>query len=109
VPFSPNAKPTAKKFWSRGNGRVLGGLARWLEYLPKDHPDRPRFEAHFKELSKRIAELQPADGFWRASLLDPDSFPMHETSGAGLFTCGLAWGINNGLLDREEFQPVATE
>jgi rhamnogalacturonyl hydrolase YesR len=98
-----------KVFWSRGNGWVLGGLARWLEYLPKDHPDRPRFEAHFKELAERVAGLQHADGFWRASLLDPDSYPMQETSGTALFTFGLAWGINNGLLDRATYQPVVTK
>src|SRR6266481_4855998 len=27
-----------KMFWSRGNGWVMGGIVRTLEYLPKDDP-----------------------------------------------------------------------
>ena len=30
-----------KIFWSRGEGWVMGGLVRTLEYLPKDDPQRP--------------------------------------------------------------------
>ena len=33
-----------KVFWSRGNGWVMGGLVRVLQYLPMNHPDRARFE-----------------------------------------------------------------
>ena len=50
-------------------------------------------------------EQQP-DGLWRASLLDPQSYPLKETSGSGFFTFALAWGINHGLLDREKFRPA---
>ena len=96
----------AKVFWSRGNGWVLAGLARVLQYLPSKYPARPRFEALFKDMSKRVASLQRPDGYWRVSLLDPDSFPVPETSGTGFFTYALAWGVNEKLLDRESFQPA---
>ncbi|MEI8235292.1 MAG: glycoside hydrolase family 88 protein [Verrucomicrobiota bacterium] len=42
---------------------------------------------------------------WRASLLDPESYPVKETSGSGFYCYGLAWGINNGLLDRATALP----
>ena len=73
-----------KVFWSRGNGWVLAGLVRTLQYLPMNHPDRPRFEQLFKDMAGKIVSLQQPDGLWRASLLDPESYPVRETSGSGL-------------------------
>jgi rhamnogalacturonyl hydrolase YesR len=98
-----------KIFWGRGNGWVMGGLARVLQYFPKDHPDYPRYATLFKDMSTRIASLQQSDGLWRASLLDPASFPMQETSGSGFYCFALAWGINNGYLDRATYEPVVTK
>ena len=95
-----------KVFWSRGNGWVFAGTVRMLQYLPTNHPDRPRFEKLFKEMADKIVSLQQADGLWRSSLLDPESFPLKETSGSGFFTYGLAWGVNQGLLDRAKFEPA---
>jgi rhamnogalacturonyl hydrolase YesR len=93
-----------KIFWSRGNGWVMGGLVRMLELLPADHPARPRFEQQFREMADKIITLQQADGFWRASLLAPEHYPMQETSGTGFYTYALAYGINRGLLPREKFE-----
>lgn len=93
-------------FWSRGNGWVIAGLARVLDVLPADHPSRGRFVRQFEEMAARIIEVQQPDGLWRASLLDPRSYPLQETSGSAFFCYGLAWGINRGLLDRERFEPV---
>ncbi len=95
-----------KVFWGRGNGWVMGGLVRVLQYLPTNHPDRPRFEQLFKDMAAKILTCQQADGLWRASLLDPDSYPLKETSGSGFYTYALAWGVNQGLLDRAQFEPA---
>jgi len=95
-----------KVFWGRGNGWVMGGLVRVLQYLPMNHPERPRFEQLFKDMSDKLRTCQQADGLWRASLLDPDSYPLKETSGSGFFTYALAWGVNQGLLDRATFEPA---
>ena len=95
-----------KVFWSRGNGWVMGGLVRVLQYLPMNHPARPRFEGMFKEMAAKILACQQADGLWRASLLDPAAYPQKETSGSGFFTYALAWGVSQGLLDRAAFQPA---
>jgi len=97
----------SKVFWSRANGWVIAGLARVLQYLPADHPARPRFERQFRELSDRLLALQQPDGSWHSSLLDPDRFPMKENSGSGFYTFAFAWGVNNGLLDRARFEPAA--
>jgi rhamnogalacturonyl hydrolase YesR len=95
-----------KIFWSRGNGWVIGGLARIIPYLKQDDPMRARYVELFQKMAQRLAGLQRADGLWRSSLLDPDEYPIPESSGTGFFTYALAWGINNGLLDRERYLPV---
>jgi unsaturated rhamnogalacturonyl hydrolase len=98
-----------KIFWSRGNGWVLGGLALILEDMPKNYVHRPFFEQLFKEMSVKIKDLQQADGMWTTSLLSPESYDHTETSGSGFFTFGIAWGINNGLLNPSEFTPVVAK
>jgi rhamnogalacturonyl hydrolase YesR len=98
-----------KVFWSRGNGWVFGGLARTLRYMPADYPNRPRYEAIFKEMAAKLANLQQPDGTWRPSLLDPGEYPYSETSGTALDCFAFAWGIEQGLLDRATYLPVAAK
>jgi rhamnogalacturonyl hydrolase YesR len=95
-----------KVFWSRGNGWVLGGIVRVLEYLPEDDPQRPRYVELLKTMAVAIAKRQGADGLWRPNLADPDDVPLPESSGTGFFCYGIAWGINRGLLDRTTYEPV---
>ena len=100
-------KSGKKVFWSRGNGWVLGGIARILEYLPENDPQRPRYVGLLKTMSEAIAKRQGADGLWRPNLDDPDDAGgVPESSGTGFFCYGMAWGINRGLLDRDAFLPV---
>jgi rhamnogalacturonyl hydrolase YesR len=95
-----------KIFWSRGNGWVMGGLTRILKELPANYPERPFYENLFKEMAARIVSLQQSDGLWRASLLDPDSYPGGEVSGSSLYCYALAYGLNSGLLDSENYLPA---
>jgi len=93
-----------KVFWSRGNGWVMAGLVRVLQFLPMNHPGRPRFEQLFKEMAGRVLSCQQSDGLWHSSLLDPEDYPLEETSGSGFFTYAFAWGVNQGLLERTKFE-----
>lgn len=95
-----------KIFWSRGNGWVMGGLARVLQELPVSYAGRDFYVTLFRQMSARLKELQQADGMWRASLLDPDSYPGGEVSGTGFDCYAIAWGINNGILDKATYLPV---
>jgi rhamnogalacturonyl hydrolase YesR len=97
-----------KLFWGRGNGWVMGGLARTLQYLPKDDPKRSFYETQLREMSAALAKIQSPDGLWRAGLLDAASYPEPEISGSAFITFGMAWGINNGILDRKTYTPVVT-
>jgi rhamnogalacturonyl hydrolase YesR len=90
-------------FWSRGNGWVFAGLARFIEALPEDHPDRPLFVETFRTMAARLVTLQRDDGYWPTSLLDPELLTNPETSGTAFFGFGMAWGLNHGVLEGEQF------
>ena len=105
--FLDTKTPTGKKtFWSRGNGWVYGGLALLLDALPTDHPTRAFYIGLYREMTEAVVRAQHADGLWRPSLLDPTQVPVGETSGSGFFVYGLAWGVNNGILDRATYWPL---
>jgi rhamnogalacturonyl hydrolase YesR len=93
-------------FWSRGNGWVIGGLARILTYLPANHPQREYYTGLFREMAAKILSLQQPDGLWTVSLLDPEYLPKGEASGSGFFGYALAWGVNNGLLEPAIYEPA---
>src|SRR5262249_28854171 len=96
-----------KVFWSRGNGWVMAGLVRMLQFLPSNNPDRGRFVRQFCDMADKLVAYQQPDGLWRASLLDPDSYPLKETSGSAFFTYAFTWGLNQGLLDPDKFNGPA--
>jgi rhamnogalacturonyl hydrolase YesR len=96
-----------KDFWARGDGWVFAALARVLSDLPRDDAARPLFEERFRAMAQTLRTIQRPEGYWTRSLLDPDHAPGPETSGTAFFTYGVLWGINNGLLDRKTYLPVA--
>lgn len=91
-------------FWSRGNGWVFAGLARFIETLPEDHPERDYFIHIFQTMAPALIEMQRDDGYWPTSLYDPDLFTNPETSGTGLIGFGLAWGLNNNILQGQDYE-----
>ncbi|SPE23488.1 Glycosyl hydrolase family 88 [Candidatus Sulfotelmatomonas gaucii] len=93
-------------FWSRGNGWVMGGIVRVLMELPADSPLRPKFVALLKEMSAEMLSIQGKDGLWRPGLLDADSYPLPENSGSGFIAYAMAWGANEGILDRATYWPA---
>ena len=103
----PRTPSGEKVFWARGNGWVLAGLARTLQFLPADFRDRPRYVALLREMAERVAVLQQPDGLWRSSLNDPAWYPAQESSSTALFCFALAYGVNTQLLERARFAPVA--
>jgi rhamnogalacturonyl hydrolase YesR len=92
-------------YWSRGNGWVVAALVRILEVMPKGAPHRDEYQNMLTTMCKALVPLQRTDGFWNVSLRDPGNFGGKETSGTSLFAYGIAWGINNGVLDKKEFLP----
>ena len=95
-----------KDFWARGDGWVLAGLAKVLKDLPETDKYRQEYIDRFRTLAKSVAACQQPEGYWTRSMLDPEHAPGPETSGTAFFTYGLQWGINNGFLDSDEYQPI---
>lgn len=94
-------------FWSRGNGWVMAGILRVLDYMPEDYPDRSRYINLLQEMASAVTACQsPNDGLWRVNLLNPGHYPTPETSGSGFFCYALAGGIRRGWLDRATYFPV---
>jgi len=104
--FTMREEAGNKIFWSRGNGWVYAGLVNILRILLQDHPSYPRYLKLYKDMSSTIASIQHDNGLWSPSLLDRSADPTPETSGSGFMTYGLAWGLNNGHLDAETYEPV---
>ena len=96
----------APELWARGNGWVIAGTARVLQYLPATHPARPQFVQLLSQMAAAAAKLQRTDGFWSSCLTDPTDYPEPETSGTAGLTYGIAWGINAGVLDAATYLPV---
>ncbi|OXU14503.1 glycoside hydrolase family 88/105 protein [Sedimentisphaera salicampi] len=104
----PHTTPNGKNcYWSRGNGWVYAALARVLDVLPEDAPHRKEYIKDFKDMSKAIKEVQRGDGFWNVSLHDPQHFGGRELSGTAFFVYGMAWGINNSVLDPSDYMSSA--
>ena len=95
-----------KEFWARGNGWVIAALVRVLEQLPAESPHRREFVAMLRTMAAALAAVQRDDGFWNVSLHDPDDHGGRETSGTALFTYAIAWGIREGHLDPDVYEPV---
>ncbi len=95
-----------KIFWGRGNGWFTGALALVLNHLPKDHPNRAKYETRLREQLSALAKLQQPGGLWPTALLDQDGYPMGDTSATALFAYGYAWAIRRGIIDKETYLPV---
>ncbi|HER08859.1 MAG TPA: T9SS type A sorting domain-containing protein [Bacteroides sp.] len=99
---TPGGKPC---YWSRGNGWVFAALVRVLDVIPDTLAYREEYLTTFREMADALIDIQREDGFWNPSLADPDHFGSKETSGTAFFAYGLAWGINNGILDSATYIP----
>lgn len=93
-------------FWGRGNGWVVAGIANLLKVLPDSSPKKKFYVELYQTMMDRLVELRNADGFWHASLLDPESYPSPETSATAMITYAMAYGVNNGYLNKEKYAPI---
>ncbi|MCU0429290.1 MAG: glycoside hydrolase family 88 protein, partial [Cytophagaceae bacterium] len=103
----PHLTPNGKhEHWSRGNGWSIGAITRVLKILPANSPYRAAYVDVLRSMAAGLRKVQRPDGFWNVSLEDPNEFPGPETSGTVFFIYGIAYGINEGILDRATYLPV---
>jgi len=96
-----------KDFWARGNGWAFAALAKVLQDLPATSPYRSEYITVFKQMAAALKPSQTAEGYWSRSILDTTFAAGRETSGTAFFAYGLYWGMNNGFLDKKEYEPTA--
>lgn len=89
-------------YWSRGNGWVYAALVRAMEDL-KDVPGAEKmyedYKADFLKMTEALVSCKRKDGFWNVDLLDETNYGGKELTGTALFVYGMAWGVNNGILE----------
>lgn len=104
---APYQEPNGEDcYWSRGNGWIVGALVRTLEVIPENAPNRNEYLNILKQMCEALLKVQREDGMWNVSLHDPGHFGGKEVTGTSFFLYGMAWAVNNGLLDAEKFSPA---
>lgn len=63
----------------------------------------------FKDMAVALKDLQREDGTWNACVNDPEYYGGPETTGTAGFLYGFVTGVELGILDAEEYLPVALD
>jgi unsaturated rhamnogalacturonyl hydrolase len=92
-------------YWSRGNGWAFADHAKVLSVLPKSDPHYAEYLSTFITMAQALAARQQPGGYWNSDLGGTD-YAGPESSGTAFFLYGLAWGLNNGILDQNTYLPV---
>jgi rhamnogalacturonyl hydrolase YesR len=95
-------------FWSCGVAWVYGGMTRVLQDIPLTHPARSKWLTQFGNMAAAIKAEQGMNntqysGLWTTSMRDHTQWPDPESSASAFFCFGMAWGINNHVLDSAQY------
>lgn len=93
----------SKHFWSRATGWYMMALVDVLDYLPKNHPDRPAIIEILNKLSTALLKVQDEKtGLWY-QVLDMGGKDRNylEASGSAMIIYTFAKGANKGYLDKK--------
>ena len=92
-------------FWSRSIGWYAMAIVDVLDYLPDDHPDRPRIVAVLRRLADGIVKWQdPKSGVWWQVTDQADRSGNYvEASASAMFVYALAKGVNQGSLPSDPY------
>ena len=94
--------------WGRAMGWFSMAIVDVLDFLPENQPGRDQIIIIFRDMIKRLSEIQdPETGGWY-QVLDRSGDPGNyiETSCTSMFTYSVFKGVRKGYLDRE-FQNTA--
>jgi len=98
--------PDVPILWGRGNGWVAVAMAEVLSSLPRQHMHYDLLLDHYKTMMRSLLKYQGDGGMWRQVIDHAPAWP--ESSGSAMFAYAMAVGINTGLLEREDYEPVVT-
>lgn len=116
------------EFWARSMGWYFGALTDVLEWMPKEHADYQTLLANYRTIAAGLKRWQDEEsGVWyqllqydssvsadgKGDAVDGETYNIGtqanylESSASCMFTYCYYKGIRLGLLDREEYMPVA--
>jgi len=105
--LSKKEKDKEKLFSSEENSFVFAGLAVLIPDLPSDWEHKKFYTALFVQMAQTLKNSQKENGSWFSDLKrNKESYKYSETSVSSNITSGIAWGINNGLLDKKTYEPT---
>jgi len=91
--------------WGRGNTHALLGAFYMLRTFPEmPAGEKEKVVAFLDRSGRALRNVQSESGFWRNILNAPDA--PDETSCTVIITAIYAWGVNNGLFDRDFYLPM---
>ena len=74
------------------------------------YPSRAKYVTQFKKgngrARSRRCRARTACGVYRDCSASTSSYPLPEVSGSAFYVYALAYGVNNGILDRATYLPV---
>jgi unsaturated rhamnogalacturonyl hydrolase len=98
----PWADPTtgrSKNIWGRAVGWYLMAAVDVLDYMPKNHPNRPALIHIVQQLADAVARVQDTSGVWWQVLGQPNRPRNYlEESASAMFTYSFAKGARMGYL-----------
>ena len=92
-------------YWGRANGWAIMAMIELLSVLSKTHAGYQEVLDQFRAHVNGLTAYQSGTGFWHQLLDRNDSYL--ETSDTAIFTYSFAKAINDGIIDKFAFAPVA--
>lgn len=106
----------SQEFWGRGVGWFFAALVDVLEYMPTNHPARPRLVNYCNLVADGLkARQDAASGCWYQLLQYDNSIKgtscnvnnYLESSASSMFTYAYFKGMRLGILDNTIYKPIA--
>lgn len=107
-PWADPSTGRSKNFWGRAVGWYLMAAVDVLDYVPANHPDRPKLVRIVQQLADAVARVQDTSGVWW-QVLDQPNRPRNylEESASAMFTYSFAKGARMGYL-APKYRTLAT-
>jgi rhamnogalacturonyl hydrolase YesR len=98
----------SEQFKAEDNGHILAALFQTLGSLSSGRYKKD-YEMMLKEMAETLVPLQRNDGYWNVSLSDTTKIKTNDLLATTMIIYGISGGVNNGILDRKDFQPILTK
>jgi unsaturated rhamnogalacturonyl hydrolase len=89
-------------FWGRSIGWWFMGLVDVLDYIPEDHPQRPKIISMVKGLAETLPNYQDRTGLWY-QVVDQGNREGNylEASASSMYMYAIAKAVNKGYIDKK--------